>query len=179
MDWIAWFSKQLQSSAEGFEWAFESVPERLRTDVPIDSKYMGRWPAVRHVWHVTEYERCLALPWMRTWLGGERPADDAWMDNDEAWGATSAVSPKDLIERFWDVRRQELALLSDLQGVDWSAPRETIWGVKPLSWVVSKTYQHTFEHGDTLMRMGLWWEHILEQIALAQAREAQGSSSTA
>jgi len=23
---------------------------------------------------------------------------------------------------------------------------------------VTKTYQHTFEHGDTLLRMALWWK---------------------
>ena len=26
--------------------------------------------------------------------------------------------------------------------------------------IVTKTYQHTFEHGDTLLRMGLWWEEF-------------------
>lgn len=26
-------------------------------------------------------------------------------------------------------------------------------------------YQHTFEHGDTLMRMGLWWEEIEREQA--------------
>jgi hypothetical protein len=41
--------------------------------------------------------------------------------------------------------------------------------------VLTKTIQHTWEHGDTLMRMGLWWEHIQEQIALAHARKAGAS----
>jgi hypothetical protein len=42
----------------------------------------------------------------------------------------------------------QIKLLDDLSAFDWDAPRETIWGMKPLSMVVTKTHQHTFEHGD-------------------------------
>jgi len=170
MNWIEWFLTQLQSSAEGFEWAFWSVPGHLRRALPIDEGYMGLWPAARHVWHVTEYERCVAMPAMRDWLGGEQPLTDPWLDDDDAWSKNLHLSDKALIDRFWGVRRQELALFQDLRLVDWNECRDTGWGRKPLSWVVTKTYQHTWEQGDTLMRMGLWWEHILEQIALAQAK---------
>lgn len=33
-----------------------------------------------------------------------------------------------------------------------------MWGPVTLRWVVSKTYQHTFEHGSTIMRIALFWE---------------------
>jgi hypothetical protein len=49
-------------------------------------------------------------------------------------------------------------LVDALEQVDWEAPQATLWGDKPLKMIVTKTYQHTFEHGDTLLRMGLWWE---------------------
>jgi len=170
MDWSNWFLTQLQTSAEGFEWGFWQVPERLRRETPIDDKYMGLWPAVRHVWHVAEYERCVAMPSMRLWLGGDPLAEDAWPDDDATWDKHKSSTDKALIAHFWMVRRQEIALVNALQDVDWDTPRETGWGIKPLSWVVTKTYQHTFEHGDTLMRMGLWWEHIEGEIAKAQGR---------
>lgn len=170
MNWPNWFLTHLQTSAEGFEWAFWQVPERLRRERPIETEYMGLWSATRHVWHVTEYERCIAMPSMRLWLGGAALAEDAWLDDDAAWDKYKLTADKDLIDQFWTVRRQEIALVNALQEVDWDAPRETGWGSKPLSWVVSKTYQHTFEHGDTLMRMGLWWEHILGEIAKGQSR---------
>jgi hypothetical protein len=52
--------------------------------------------------------------------------------------------------------------LNQLASTDWSTPRQTSWRLKPLSMVVTKTFQHTYEHGDTLLRMGLWWEETLD-----------------
>lgn len=170
MNHYEWFLSQLQSSAEGFERGFWAVPERLRREPPIDAAYMGTWPATRHVWHVTEYERYVALSNMRIWTGEEQLDRGSWLDNDETWIVNSNVSDKVLIERFWEVRLQELERVKMLQHVDWDECRDTGWGQKSLAWVVTKTWQHTWEHGDTLLRMGLWWEHIQEQIALAQAR---------
>ena len=61
---------------------------------------------------------------------------------------------------FCDIRRQQIVMLDELAQVDWEAPQATLWGDKPLKMIVTKTYQHTFEHGDTLLRMGLWWEEF-------------------
>ena len=58
---------------------------------------------------------------------------------------------------------QQIDLLDSLASVDWAETRPTVWGDKPLSLVVTKTYQHTFEHGDTLLRMGLWWKDMAEE----------------
>lgn len=168
MNWTEWFLAHLQASAEGFEQGYWSVPERFRREMPIDEKYMGRWPAARHVWHVTEYERFVAMSNMRIWSGDEQIFEGEWMDDDDGWRKNSNLADRELIDRFWHVRRQELALIKKLRADDWNEYRDTGWGRKPLSWVVTKTYQHILEHGDTLFRMGLWWEPILEQIAQAQ-----------
>lgn len=172
MNWTEWFLAQMQSSAEGFERAFWLVPERLRREMPIDEKYMGRWPAARHVWHVTEYERIVAMSNMRVWTGEAQIDEGPWLDDDETWLASSNVSDKVLIERFWEIRQLALDRVKMLREVDWDACRDTGWGQKSLAWVLTKTVQHTWEHGDTLMRMGLWWEHIQEQIDLARAQRA-------
>lgn len=172
MNQFEWILAQLQSSAEGFERAFWLVPERLRREMPIDERVMGRWPAARHVWHVTEYERYVAVSNMRVWTGEEQTETGAWLDDDNAWLLNSNIPDKMLIERFWVIRRQQMDRVKVLRDVDWDACGDTGWGQKSLAWVLTKTVQHTWEHGDTLMRMALWWEHILEQIALAQGRSA-------
>lgn len=168
-DWVQWFHQQLQSSAEGFTWGFSQIPAHLLDQIPVEPDVLGTWQPVRHVWHITGYERCLALPTMKQWSGAPLPPGDAWQDDDEAWAAADK-SPGVLIAAFQKVRQEQIDLLEQLANVDWETPRQTLWGDRPLSWIVTKTFQHTYEHGDTLLRMGLWWEYILNEIAKAQAQ---------
>jgi hypothetical protein len=164
-DLVVWFHYQLKASADGFEWAFSQIPGSFRESLPPDPEYLGTWPPARHVWHVTEYERCLAIPQMYQWLNGSIPPEGDWHDDDNTWAKVQERGFEELISRFRLVRQQQIKLLDQLKTIDWSTPRETLWGLKPLSMVVTKTFQHTYEHGDTLLRMGLWWEHILEEEA--------------
>jgi DinB superfamily len=162
-DWVQWFREQLKASGDGFVWAFQQIEPVLHQSFPPKPGYLGTWSPARHVWHVTEYERCQVLPSMRQWLGGSLPAEDAWPDNDAAWSAVQNRTSDEFAAAYLDVRQQQIRLLDQLTSVDWTVPRETLWGMKPLSMVVTKTYQHTFEHGDTLLRMGIWWRSFEAQ----------------
>ncbi len=164
-EFVPWFRYQLKASAEGFEWAFAQIPSAFREQLPPDPGYLGSWSPARHVWHVTEYERCLAIPAMYTWLNGPIPPEDDWPDDDETWATVRERGFEELMANFRWIRGQQIDLLDQLATVDWSEPREVLWGLKPLSMVVTKTFQHTYEHGDTLLRMGLWWEETLEEEA--------------
>ena len=143
----------------------------LLDQTPVEPAYLGTWQPLRHVWHVTGYERWLALPAMKQWLGAPLQPGDSWQDDDAAWAAVEDKNPQTLREAFREVRREQIELLDRLAGVDWETPRETLWGNKSLAWVVTKTFQHTYEHTDTLLRMGLWWEFILGEIEKARAKE--------
>lgn len=156
-NWVDWFRVQLKTSGDGLVWAFYRIDPACRLQLPPNPSYMGTWPPARHIWHVTEYERCLVLPLMCEWLGYPMPDDAEWPDDDEAWSAVSDLTFEGLTSAFHQVRQQQIDLLDQLMHIDWDRPRKTPWGDKPLSMVVTKTYQHTFEHGDTLLRMGLWW----------------------
>jgi hypothetical protein len=158
MDWTAWFRYQLQATADGFAWALKTIEPDCHFRLPPEPGYLGTWPPARHVWHVTEYERCLALPSMNQWLGGQMPPGDDWHDDDKTWEPVAHLSAEQLLAEFRAVRTEELAHLEQLADVDWSERRETLWGRRPLSMIVTKTFQHTYEHGDTLLRMGLWWK---------------------
>ena len=91
------------------------------------------------------------------------PAGGAWLDDDDAWTRVQARGFEELTSTFRNIRQQQIQLLDQLAKMDWQAPRKTLWGRKPLSMIVTKTFQHTYEHGDTLLRMGLWWEDLLEE----------------
>jgi len=102
---------------------------------------------------------------MYKWLNGPLPPDGDWHDDDNTWVKVQERGFEELIAEFWRVRQAQIELLDQFSTIDWSTPRETFFGPKPLSWMVTKTFQHTYEHGDTLLRMGLWWEDILEEDA--------------
>ena len=156
-DWPTWFRYQLQASADGFVWGLEQLDSALHEQLPPAPDYMGTWQPARHLWHVTEYDRCVAIPSMRQWFGEAMPAGNSWDDSDEAWSQVAAKESEELIAAFREVRQAQLDLLDELVDVDWQRPQTTLWGHKPLAMVVTKTFQHTYEHGDTLLRMALWW----------------------
>lgn len=171
--WVAWFERHLTSSVDGVVWAFQRIPAARHWQYPPAPGYLGIWPPARHLWHLAGYEQTIVLPSMQQWLGGPLPDGAAWHDDDASWGQ----QPRDaeaLIAALTAVRARQVVLLSALHAVDWDVPRLTLWGMQPLAMVVTKTYQHTFEHGDTLLRMGLWWDHR----AAAEADErAAGADS--
>ena len=160
-DWITWFRYQLRASADGFAWALSQIPLAHHTQLPPRPDYLGTWPPIRHVWHVMEYERCQVIPSMQQWLGGSMPVEETWADDDTAWANALKVPPSDFGAEFQRIRQEQVVLLDQLGQVDWSVPRVTLWGNKPLSMIVTKTFQHTYEHGDTLLRMGLRWDELL------------------
>jgi hypothetical protein len=168
-----WFRYQLKATGDGFLWAFEQIEPVLHRQLPPAPHYMGTWSPRRLLWHVTEYERCLAVPSMRQWLNGSIPGEDAWLDDDATWSTVQDRTSGELTENFRAVHHAHMLLVDQLADIDWAALHETIWGSKSLAWVVTKTYQHRLEHGDTLLRMSLRWRDAEENIA-QKAAQRQG-----
>ena len=154
---IEWFRYQLRASGDGLLWAYAQIQPTLHEQVPPEPDYLGTWQPARHVWHITEYERCVVLPSMKQWLTNADVSAEDWPDDDAAWSAVKDRTMDSLAQAFRAIREEQIQLLDKLDGVDWNLPRDTLWGKQPLMMVVTKTFQHTYEHGDTLMRMGLWW----------------------
>lgn len=154
MDYSAWFREQLSSSAQGFVWAALEVPAQRRDSSPPLG--LGEWSAARHVFHLLHYEREIALPSLRQWLGGP-PVDVTGPGEDAIW-LRSSHEVEELVRGFSEVRSQQLALLPQLGEDAWQEVRPCLWGRAPLLWVMSKTLQHTFEHASEVMRITLFWD---------------------
>jgi hypothetical protein len=96
------------------------------------------------------YEEYLALPSMRQWIGEPQPDyDDAGEDREWTRGHDLA----EMIEHFRLGRTAQIALLDRYDEPTWEIELETVWGLKPLRWVVTKTYQHTNEHTHDVLRL--------------------------
>jgi hypothetical protein len=154
MNLSQWFHDQLQSSADGFVWGAEQVPEARRKIQPPAG--LGEWSAARHVFHLVYYERTIALPGMQQWLGRELPPTED-LDEDVAWSQKQETL-ESLLDQFRRVRAEQVALLPGFDEPAWHATRETVWGPMSLLWVVSKTYQHTAEHTNDILRIALFWD---------------------
>jgi hypothetical protein len=148
-----WFKSQLATSADAFAWAVAQVPADRQQREPPNG--LGAWTAARHVFHLLFYEREIALPAMRLWLGQSYDAAAA-PDEDIAWDSKAASA--DLLEQFRQVRAEELALLADMPETAWTEERPTAWGKPTLQWVVTKTLQQTAEHTHLVLSLALYWE---------------------
>lgn len=157
-NWIEWFRYQLKASEDAFVWAAEQIPPPLLNQIPPNADYFGLWEPARHVWHVSGYEQYVVMPSMNQWLHNSGVPVISWADTDAAWAGVTDRSLRTLTQKFRHIRQMQIEMLDELMDSDWDTPRPTVWEERPLSMVVTKTLQHTYEHGDTLMRMGLWWD---------------------
>jgi hypothetical protein len=151
-----WFRKQLATTADGFLWAVQQVPAERQNLVPPTG--LGEWSAARHLFHMLYYEQTIALPSMRQWLNqpGLAQEDLEQLDEDAAWDDGHEI--RDMQRQFREVRAAQIVLLSDLSDEAWREEREAVWGLVTLHWVVSKTYQHTAEHTDDVLKIALFWD---------------------
>jgi hypothetical protein len=154
-----WFQQQLQASADGFAWAVMQVPAARQFSRPPQA--LGEWTAVRHLFHMLDYEREIALPVMRQWLGAPEFAVN-W-DEEAGWRANCDVALEHLLDQFRAVRSEQIALLSQFPEHAWHDLQMTGWGPIPLLWLVSKTYQHTNEHTSSVLQMALFWDYYARQ----------------
>jgi hypothetical protein len=158
-----WFSYQLQASADGFVWGVEQVPAERRYRQPPTR--LGEWSVIRHLFHMVYYERQVALPVMQQWLGAPK-VEFATLDEVAAWQAGQTAPIDALLTQFRAVRSEQLALLPAFKESAWHEQCEANGEPVTLLWVVSKTYQHTAEHTNDVLRIALFWEHFaaLEEV---------------
>lgn len=153
-----WFARQLAAGLELFVWAVGQMPAHLLRVPP--PRHPDDWPVARHVFHLTHYERTLALPSMRQWDGGPPPESfgieqDAARE-EAAWYAARETPLGEMIDQLQHVRNEQIQLARAFAGAAWDDPRDALWGRVPLAWVVTKTLQHTAEHTHDVLRLVLW-----------------------
>jgi hypothetical protein len=161
MELEKWFDYQLRSTLDGFFWAVKQIPEERRYSLP--PARLGDWIAAQHVFHMVYYEGKLALPSMRQWL--EEPApmrEQASQELEERWQNPPAMEA--MLGQFRAIRLEEIELLPAFEPSAWESTRATtFWGEVSLRWLVGKTYQHTLDHTQTLLRFSLFWDRVMKK----------------
>jgi DinB superfamily len=160
-----WFGKQIDTSTESLVWGMGLIPEERRVVKPPTK--LGDWTANRQAFHILHYEREVALPAVRLWLGGRYPTFEGY-DEGTAWD--EGHSWESFLNELRRVRAEIISSLEQVPSEQWDDVKATPWGDKSLYWVVSKTYQHGIEHLSNMLRTAMLWDHYAEREARATAR---------
>ena len=152
-----WFYQQLQTSTQGFLWAVEQIPQEYLYLIPEPDK----WSVARIIYHMLYYDQRYGLPTLRQWTGGPCPVtstkEEEVAREEASWMNRENDEVQTMVGTFKNVRAEQLALIQQFLGQEWSKERCTIWSSVTLFWVVTKTYQHTLEHTNEILRAYLLW----------------------
>ena len=133
--------------------------------------YFGDWSAARLLFHMISYERNYAVPAMEHWLGEPHPQFDLAHPDEEMeeilWKKASPddLRPIDLIQQLRSIRAEQTLITEAIPENDiWDERLSTSLGKISFVTIVMKTIQHSFEHGNSLLKIALYWEGALEWL---------------
>lgn len=173
--------ERLKETARIIEWTILKILQERILEAPPHGRhphsdkgfktYFGDWSAYRLLFHLVFYEEVYALPTMRHWLGEPHPEVDLVFPNFDleqaAWheGLERGPDLPSLLEKFRAVREKQIRVLEEIPEEEWDREKvDTGLGRVSVDFVVTKTIQHTLEHGDTLLRNALYWERALDWL---------------
>ena len=158
MNLFQWFQDQLQASAEGLFGLHNKYEKHDNAFSHL--KVSANGASRRHIFHMALYEQTYAFPSMRQWLG-EAPPSLKGVDEDVAWGE-GRDDIEIMLSEFKQLRIEQVALFPKYDVVHVEMSNKTFWERVTLSWVVSKTFQHTAEHTSDVMQIALFWDDVVK-----------------
>lgn len=153
--------RRLRDSLADLEFGLARVPERwhheLSPDVARDA-----WTVAMNLAHLAIYEETVALTLLRSFApdfdpkGERRGGDESWFLNQSIELAREPIGV--ILQRLTKARAEQIALVESCgeerlnAGVTplWAEPEHTA------GWVATKTFQHTWEHGNAILRTALF-----------------------
>ena len=160
--------RQLQGSLEAVAWAASLLPDHLLSRPPQPPAMFGgdAWSAAMNLAHLAIYEERIAVPVLASLAAGGDGTDGLISFGEDRFYAESVALSSDVPERIMArlraARQQQVELAATFASDRFNAPLTPGWrGVagtplKSPGWVLGKTVQHTWEHGNSLMRIALF-----------------------
>jgi hypothetical protein len=87
---------------------------------------------------------------MKMWTGGELAKFDGIPSEEENYKEELGIH--DLIAQFKQIRKNQIKFLESCTDDLFKQIKMTEWGEKSLEWIVMKTIQHSYEHGNKMLR---------------------------
>src|SRR5215204_2937487 len=159
----------LEESLNAIEWALSrtSPPQFHATPKGAAAAFQeGAWSMAMNVAHLAVYDERLAIPVLEGLLAGgdglgaaSTPREDAFQRECEA---LSEEPREAILARLRAARQRQVALVRRFSDEQFNTLRTPLWGKyygAPLhasGWVAAKSWQHTYEHTNALLRIALF-----------------------
>ena len=151
--------RRLEQSLRDLEWAVSLVPQPLHQRAPF-----GMWSVAMNLAHLAAYEERLAAPSIEALAAGEDACalapsgGEDWFQREAE--TLSRESSERILERLKIARQRQVETLRSFPEEAFNAAVPTLWGLRSPAWVLSKTFQHTWEHGNTILQIVLFAQRM-------------------
>jgi DinB superfamily len=151
---------QLDESLRLLERAVAATPERWHRPAPGEGP-PDFWGVAMNLAHLALYEENHPVPVLEALAAGA-PEPPAATSGEAAEAETAALAAEPLegiLDRLRAARQRQVAALRAMTDQRFATATTLRWGrhPKPAAWVAAKTVQHTWEHGNTVMQIALFF----------------------
>ena len=164
---IAETAVRLEDSLESLTWAVSLVPAIWHHQPPPWREATGAapWSVAQNLAHLVIYEETVAAPVLEELLAGGdgSAAVPSWRDErfaEErlgfAWLGREPIG--ELLERLQRARLRQVEAVRAFSEEGFNTPITALWGPSQQTpgWVATKTFQHTWEHGNGILQVALF-----------------------
>ena len=156
---------RLRESLATIESFLALVPAQW-THTPPPGSPEGAWSVAMNLAHLVIYEECIAAPLLDAMAAGGDGAGSVRAVSEAAFledAIAIAGQPLPaLLERLRGVRARQIDAIAPMSDIEFNRPATPLFSARsagvshPASWVATKTFQHTWEHGNAILRVAMF-----------------------
>lgn len=159
---------RLSQSLDDVLYAVSITPEYWHYRSPATEpglSWLGSWSVADNLAHLAVYEEQIAAPILGAIREGRDSSSEVISvlesDYEALWQALSKSPLDDIAARLRSARHRQIEAISSMDHARFHARSTTLWheltpAGHSADWVAAKTFQHTWEHGNSILQFALF-----------------------
>lgn len=164
---VAETAARLEESFETLRWAVGMAPSAWHHRPPPFQRPGGElpWSIAQNLAHMLIYEETAAAPVLEELLAGGDGSlavpswrDERFSEERVGFARLSREPVAELLDRLGRARRRQVDAVRTFSSERFNTKLTSLWGPsgqRP-GWVATKTFQHTWEHGNSILQVALF-----------------------
>lgn len=154
---------RLKQSLSTVEWAVARIPSAYTHAMPADTP-PGEWNAAMNLAHLIVYDEEIANPILAALaegtdgVGATKSHLEQWFQPNAEAMAPDPIEA--LVQRFGATHRRQIEIVESFTEERFNTPVTPLFTrgetLRAPGWIATKTFQHTWEHGNALLRLALF-----------------------